>query len=210
MIAETGNLIRLSRDDVQPASRMLGRAFRDYPLLAHAVPDGATREREAAYFCQYDLYCGIRYGEAYATSPRMEGVAVWLTSDHLPLALWRVLRAVPWSVTAGFGRRVGRKLLSPIRYIDSRHEALAPFPHCFLSLIGVAPDHQGRGYAGALLRPMLASFDARGLPCYLETMVERNVARYEHFGFRVLEQSAVPGTRLTSWAMLRGNPPRMR
>ena len=116
---------------------------------------------------------------------------------------------MPWS-PAGSAEGLGLKLLGPIRYIDSRHEALAPFPHCFLSLIGVAPGLPGRGYAGALLRPDAGIVTPRKLPCYLETMVERNVARYEHFGFRVFEQSAVPGTRLTSWAMLRGNPPQMR
>jgi ribosomal protein S18 acetylase RimI-like enzyme len=118
----------------------------------------------------------------------------------------RVLGTVPWSVVIGFGRRLGRKLLGPGRHIDARHAELAPFRHAFLSLLGVAPEARGQGHAGALLRPMLARLDAQGLPCYLETMDGRHVARYEHFGFRVLEASSVPGTPLTSWAMLRGNP----
>jgi len=45
--------------------------------------------------------------------------------------------------------------------------------------------------------------DAAGLPCYLETLEEKNVRLYEHFGFTVLEQTAVPDTYLTVWAMLR-------
>ncbi|MCK9357759.1 MAG: GNAT family N-acetyltransferase [Dehalococcoidia bacterium] len=210
MSIEMGNLIRLSRADVQSASRMLARAFVDYPLLVHAVADPARREREAAFFAQFDLYYGIRYGEVYATSPRMEGVAVWVPSERLPMTTCRLLGAVPWRVIAAFGRGVGRRLVGPSRHVDARHEVLAPFPHWFLSLLGVAPESQRHGFAGALLRPMLASFDARGLPCYLETMEGRNVARYEHFGFRVLEESSVPGTSLTSWAMLRGNPPQTR
>ena len=48
---ETDNLIRLGKADVEPASRMLARAFVDYPLLVHAVADPARREREAAFFC---------------------------------------------------------------------------------------------------------------------------------------------------------------
>lgn len=204
--SELAGLLRLDKTHVRSASAMLARAFRDYPLLTYAVSDAARREREAGYFCQYDLYYGFRYGEAYATSPRMEGVAVWVPSEHLPMTTARILGVVPWSVTFGFGRRLGRKLLGPSRHIDARHAALAPFPHLFLSLLGVAPEARQRGHAGALLRPMLARLDTQGLPCYLETMDERNVARYEHFGFRVLERSAVPGTSLTSWAMLRGEP----
>jgi hypothetical protein len=50
---------------------------------------------------------------------------------------------------------------------------------------------------------MLARIDEEGLPCYLETLVERNVLLYKHFGFKVIEKAAIPRTDLTSWAMLR-------
>jgi hypothetical protein len=50
---------------------------------------------------------------------------------------------------------------------------------------------------------MLARIDEAGLPCYLETLEERNVRIYEHFGFTVAEESAIPETNLTNWAMLR-------
>ena len=75
MTAESNNLIKLGTRDVVPAARMLARAFREYPLLTHAVPDAALRERAAFYFCQFDLYYCIRYGVVYATSAQMEGVA---------------------------------------------------------------------------------------------------------------------------------------
>ena len=210
MATEPGNLIRLGKQDIEPAARMLAQSFRDYPLLTYAVPDAPAREKSAFYFCQFDLYYSIRYGLTYATSPQMEGIAAWITSDHFPMTTWRTLCSVPWSVMAGFGRAAGSRLLGPSRHIDARHKALVPFRHWFLALLGVAPEFQGQGYPGALLRPMLASIDAEGLPCYLETMDARNVPRYEHFGFRVIEESRVPDTDLTSWAMLRGNPPQTR
>lgn len=50
---------------------------------------------------------------------------------------------------------------------------------------------------------MLDRIDEAGLPCYLETLEEQNVRLYEHFGFVVAEESAIPGTNLTNWAMLR-------
>ena len=206
MTTEPGTVFRLTRKDIGPAAQVLSRAFRDYPLLTHAVPDAPAREQSAFYFCQFDLYYCMRYGAVYATSPRMEGVAAWMTSDHFPMTTWRMLRSVPWSVIAGFGSAAGSRLLGPSRHIDTRHKALVPFRHWFLALLGVAPEFQGQGYPGALLRPMLASIDTEGLPCYVETMDARNVPRYEHFGFRVIEESRVSGTDLTSWAMLRGNP----
>jgi hypothetical protein len=50
---------------------------------------------------------------------------------------------------------------------------------------------------------MLARIDEAGLPCYLETLEEQNIRLYEHFGFTVAEESAIPETSLTNWAMLR-------
>lgn len=88
-------------------------------------------------------------------------------------------------------------------YIDVMHKRLAPFKHWFLQIIGVDPEFQGKGYAGKLLRPMLSRIDEEGLACYLETLDERNVLLYEHFGFRVVEKATIPKTSLTSWAMLR-------
>jgi len=91
----------------------------------------------------------------------------------------------------------------PGKYIDAMHKRHAPFKHWFFLIIGVAPQLQGRGYSSKLTRPMLDRMDQQGLPCYTETMDERNVGLYEHFGFRVMEQLAIPDTDLTTWAMLR-------
>ncbi len=88
-------------------------------------------------------------------------------------------------------------------YIDTVHKRLAPFKHWFLQIIGVDPQFKGKGYAGKLLHPMFARIDEEGLPCYLETLDETNVPPYEHFGFRIVEKSAIPETKLTNWAMLR-------
>jgi hypothetical protein len=50
---------------------------------------------------------------------------------------------------------------------------------------------------------MLKRIDEEGLPCYLETLEKHNVGLYEHFGFKVVNESNVPDTNLTNWAMLR-------
>ena len=201
--ADLSDLARLDKSQVGPAAEVLARAFRDYTLLRHYFPDEMQRERIAPYFLRLSLYYGIRYGEAYASSPNLEGVAVWIPSHHLPATLWRTVRSVPISVMLGFGREGGGRMKSAGDYIDATHKRLAPFRHWYLQVIGVEPRLQGQGCAGKLLRPMLARTDGEGLPCYLETLDERNVRIYEHFGFEVVEESAIPDTSLTNWAMLR-------
>ena len=203
MCADLQNLARLNKSHVGPAAEVLARAFRDYPLLRCSYSDESQRQRIAHYFFRYSLYYGIRYGETYATSPNLEGIAVWISSDNFPVTFWRTVRAVPVSVILGFGREGGGRMKYAGDYIDAMHKRLAPFKHWFLQTIGVEPRFQGQGYAGELLRPMLARIDEEGLPCYLETLDEKNVRLYEHFGFKVVEKAIVPKTSLTIWAMLR-------
>ena len=200
---ELNDLYRLNKPDINPASEVLVRAFRNYPLLQHAFPDKLQKEKVAPYFFRYSLHYGIRYGEAYATSLNLEGIAIWLPSAYFPVTFWRLLSSVPLSVILGFGRQGGGRLRYVGDSIDTVHKRLAPFKHWFLQELGVDPRFQGKGYAGRLLRPMLARLDEEGLPCYLETFDEENVRIYEHFGFKVLEEAPIPKTDLTNRAMLR-------
>ncbi len=203
MIADLNNLVRLNKAQVKPAAEVLSRAFQNYPLLQYYFHDELERKKIALYFVSFAIFSGIRYGEIYATSPNLEGVAIWLPSGNYPVTIWKLVRSVPLSVIFGFGRYGGGRMRQLGEYVDAVHQRLAPFGHWFLQVIGVDPQFQGKGYAGKLLKPMLARIDEEGLSCYLETLDEHNVALYEHFNFTVIEKSTIPGTNLTNWAMLR-------
>ncbi len=197
------DLLRLGKPDVRRAAGVLASAFHDYPLLRYSFTDETQRGETALCYCQTVLYYGIRYGEAYATSPHMEGIAAWITSDHFPMTFWRNLRSVPLSVLISLGRAGASGMAHPGRYIDAMHKRYAPFKHWFLLQVGVVPEMQRKGHAGKLLRPMLVRMDAEGLPCYTETMDEKNVGLYEHMGFSVMEEMAIPDTELVTWGLLR-------
>ena len=203
MSAELEDLVQLNKSHIKPAVEVLVRAFRNYPLLQYYFPDELERRKIAPYFLSLAVFNGVQYGEIYATSPNLEGVAVWLPSDNYPVTFWRFVRSVPLPIIYNFGRYGGSRMRHLGEHIDAVHQRLAPFKHWFLQTVGVDPQFQGKGYAGKLLRPMFARIDEEGLPCYLETLDEANIQLYEHFGFGVVEKSTVPETKLTNWAMLR-------
>ena len=196
-------LIRINKAQAKPAVKTLSAAFMDYPLLQYYFPDDLIRKKIAHNFLSFAVYAGIKYGEVYATSDNLEGVAVWLPSKNYPLTFWKILRSVPVSKILGFVRNGGSKLQPFNDYIENIHKQYTPFPHWFLQAIGVAPQFQGKGYASKLLRPMLNRLDKEGLPCYLETTTEKKASLYQHFGFKTMNKSKVPQTQLMNWAMLR-------
>jgi ribosomal protein S18 acetylase RimI-like enzyme len=83
------------------------------------------------------------------------------------------------------------------------HRSAVPPRHLYLATLGVDPPHQGRGVGAALLRSGLARADVQGLPCYLETMLERNLDFYRRFGFEVAGEAVVPAGGPRFWGMAR-------
>lgn len=203
MKRETDLPVRLTKRNVRAASEVLTRAFHSYPLLGHFYPDERQREKVSKAFFSFILYCAFRYGEVYAASAEMEGVAIWVPSAMYPPSTGLMIRSVPLSVIFRLGMSGAAEMRKFSDFIDGVHARLAPFPHWYLETIGIVPEHQGKGLAGKLIRPMLARIGEAGLPCYLETEDPEKVPLYEHFGFRVLEETSVPGIPLTNWAMLK-------
>ena len=54
-------------------------------------------------------------------------------------------------------------------------------------MLGVEPSAQGKGLGGRLLEPVLQQADSEGLPAYLETDKERNLAFYARFRFGLVD-----------------------
>jgi predicted N-acetyltransferase YhbS len=102
----------------------------------------------------------------------------------------------------GFGANlpVALKTLSVIEKAHPKE------PHYYLAILGTRPDRQSRGTGSALMRPVLEKCDADGIPAYLESSKEQNIAFYARFGFEVTGEIQLPNGP-TLWPMWR-NPGR--
>ena len=203
MNEQTNKLLRLTRKDRDAGAAVLGRAFTEYEMLRYYFQDEAERHAVAVTFGFIALSVCLKYGEAYASSAKMEGVAAWLPPGKTPFGGWQIIRSVPLSVLFRFGRQGASRMQAYGRYIDNMHRKLVPYPHWYLQIIGVDPAYQGQGFSSQLVRPMLERIDREHLPCFLETNTEKNVAIYRRFKFEVVSEDKIPGTEVTSFAMLR-------
>jgi len=203
MNEQTNKLLRLTRKDRDAGAAVLGRAFTEYEMLRYYFQDEAERHAVAVTFGFIALSVCLKYGEAYASSAKMEGVAAWLPPGKTPFGGWQIIRSVPLSVLFRFGRQGASRMQAYGRYIDNMHRKLVPYPHWYLQIIGVDPAYQGQGFSSQLVRPILERIDREHLPCFLETNTEKNVAIYRRFKFEVVSEDKIPGTEVTSFAMLR-------
>lgn len=197
------DLMKLDRSHIKPAAEVLAKAFMDYPIDRFSFPNIEDRAKKSHYMHQFVLSCCIQYGEAYSTSDKFEGIAAWLPPENAILPIWKLIRSGALIQLSKFGISSIRKMMMFNRYLEMMHKRIAPYPHWYLWNIGVDPQFQGKGYAGKLLLPMLARMDEEGVPCYLETQREENVALYRHYGFEVADRFVVPVAGFTNWSVVR-------
>ena len=200
---EVMEMRRLTWTDRRSAAGCLAQAFESDPLMACLIPDARVRGRLLFQFCDLVVQHGIRYGEVHASGDDICGVAVWLPPEQTRVSLARLLYSGGWLLPFKVGAACTRRMLAFHGFTDRRWRQLLPGTHWSLQMLGVAPPHQGHGHASKLLASMFQRLDQAAGACTLETANPGNVSIYQRFGFRVLEETRVPGSTLDLWLMMR-------
>jgi len=195
-------LTRIELPLVERAARTCAAAFINDPPTLYLIPGEKKRKNLRFAFEYYLRMCVLSGGEAYASSPNCEAVAVWVPSSAKD-SLWKSLRAGYPFLPLRCGWRYLIKDAQGIDFCTEIRKKYAPARHHYLELLAVAPECQHRGFAGRLLRPMLSELDKRKTPCYLETQNLDNVNFYRHFGFGIVHETFMPGTDFPLYSMLR-------
>jgi ribosomal protein S18 acetylase RimI-like enzyme len=204
MNLEPLTVIRLDPARKNQAADLLTRAFQDDPAYTHIFPDPAERARSLRSLWGGLLTVTLRYGQVYTTAG-LHGVACWMPPGDGGNFLWQSLRtgfALQRPVFT-FSSAARKRFLDVIGHLEQVRKQVMARPHWYLWALGVDPPHQGRGVGGKLLQPVLAEADAAGLPCYLETETERNVAFYRKHGFDVATAGPDPRQGVMVWTMVR-------
>lgn len=173
---------------------MLGRAFFDDPLAVHLAPSPRRRPwaigtflggvlRDARPFARVH---GAFDGTASGQAPRLTGVCAWLPPGHYPPSAVRQVRQL--LVLPPLAAAYPRSLPDMARLVVEQTRVHPSEEHWYLALLAVDPPWQGRGVGHALLQPGLDQCDADGLPAYLETNKEENLAWYGRHGFALRDE----------------------
>lgn len=178
-------------------------AFHDYPVMRFVLgdrPDYAPRLRTLiglftqARVARGDLVLGVD-----GPGGRLAAAAlVNLPGDPTPAPWFEEFREQVWR-ELGPAERARYELYGTVSHAHDPTE-----PHHHLGMIGVRGEHQGEGLGRALMEAVQAAAeaDSASLGVSLTTEVARNVALYEHFGYRVVGHSRVAPT-LETWSLFR-------
>lgn len=193
----------LSSAQTRDIVTVLCDAFHDYPVMRYVLgPDQPYDDRlrtlvglfVSGRVLRNDPLLGV-YGE----SGLLSAVATMtLPGDPSPPAALIAHREAVWGDLGPEART---------RY-DAFSSATQQFaigaPHHHLNMIGVLRSHQGRGLSRKLLEAAhdLSDSDPRSTGVSLSTEHPRNLALYEHFGYRAHGHARVADT-LETWTLFR-------
>ena len=186
--------------DVDAIAATIALAFRADPVWgpALAAPDGDTGH--LASFWRFFVEGAIPHRRVFLQhGPDEEAatVAVWL-----PPGVDELTGAQEAAVDALMERTLSPDRFAAYQRLWELFESSHPHaePHMYLSLLATHPVHRGRGIAQRLLAANLESFDAEGVPAYLESTNPVNDHRYRRAGFRPVGgfRSVIDGAAVTT------------
>ncbi len=196
-------LFRLRKNHLNSAAELFSEVFFEDVLAKQMFPEEKTRKQKLYHYFKFRIKYGLLYGEVYATSSHLEGLAVWVYSENVEMTNWRNTRAGGINLFRNVGRDAVIRMSKIGDFTFTLHKKYATFPHLYLAPIGVDSKYQCKGYASKLLRPMFNRLDQEKLHCFLETQSGNNVDIYLHYGFEVLNKATIPDTEIEHWLMER-------
>jgi len=187
----TGSSVRKATlADAPRLAQAWASAFQDDPVIAWIFPDQQRRRRVLPAFMEFRLRkLAFPHDQVWMTASGA-AAAVWLP----PPGRWQLscsqrLRLLP-PLVRFLGLRTA-SILGGLERMEARHPHDPP--HWYLFILGTEQAAQGRGLGSALLDQMLARVDTDGMPVYLESSNERNLAFYGRHGFEMTSEVVIPG-----------------
>ena len=195
--------LRLADEQLAQAGEALARAFFDDPMILYLFPDEAQRSKLLPSFMQVGVRLCQPFEDVHTTAGEVHGAACWLPPGHSELTDEGMAQAGALDLFERMGEEATEKFGAMMGQLGEIHAEKMTLPHWYLLLLGVDPPQQGQGRGSDLVAPILRRADTEGLPCYLETMTERNVSFYRKHGFEVVVEDDIAGDGPHFWTMRR-------
>ena len=188
-------------DELDDVVRVFAEAFATDPMITWPLPPAAPLRDVVSLFSTivHDAY-GPMGAVSVAGENEVDGAAVWLPPEQA--ARFEEVEAATRPKIVPLTDDGGARYAA---FWDWLGGHLPSEPCWFLDILAVREQERGRGLASALVGHGLEQARGAGVRAILETGNPAAVPMYEHFGFRVIEQSDAPDGGPTIW-FLRADP----
>ena len=83
------SLYKIKKKDIKAAGMVLAKAFEQDPVWAEILKDESFKSK--CKFWESPIIYGLKYGEVYAPTDKIEGVIVWLPGKYSVMNIWTII-----------------------------------------------------------------------------------------------------------------------
>lgn len=174
-------------DEMGRVGAVLAAAFADDPLWNWiSAPSPHRGDRATAWFTKEAAVQHRGHGEVLVDDD-VRGAAIWTPPNR-----WKNTIAENLSLAVPSVRLFGSRTFRALAALSAIEDVHPPEPeHWYLAIVGTDPADQGQGVGSALIAAVTDRCDTEGLPAYLESSKEENIALYARHGFEVRDEVPV-------------------
>ncbi len=198
------NIFSIKEQDLVEAAKILSSSFKDYEVMRYLFNDsGSDYETHITEFFLAFYQFGLANNwPCYGVKANGQWVAVALGCNS---SEQEIIKGSDDALTE-FYKKISPQATHRIEQYEQQADAAHPkTAHFFIDSIGTHPDHQGKGYAKALILKYqeLSRADKYSTGVGLNTESENNIRFYQYLGYQVKAQQKIGS--LTSWSLFRAD-----
>jgi ribosomal protein S18 acetylase RimI-like enzyme len=182
-------MIKARATDKDLVVEILSRSFDANPSVNYMVCQDGKRAKRIAALMDYVFEMCLMFGNVWLSDNR-KGCALTLYPGDK-----RATFKTIWLDAKLIFKAIGIRKVKAALYREARiKEKQQKQAMTYLWFIGVDPAGQHKGTGSKLLAEVIAFSGEQGLPVYLETSVQQNLAWYKRFGFGLYDRMELPYT----------------
>ena len=189
------------KEDFESLASVSGRAYQDYPLWCY-YSDGVYDKELVKQTSLCSLYTIHDEAVIYSDSEELNSLVILLPPGNIEKKYFFFIWNGGFKLLYKYGIRKLMRMADFESFAINMRKNYTNNKDWYLCSICVDKNCQGKKIGSKLMKPLLNYIKLNKQICYLETHWDKNVRIYEHFGFKVLEKSVVPGTNVGHYAML--------
>jgi ribosomal protein S18 acetylase RimI-like enzyme len=144
--------------------------------------DPATAKKAMLRYMDYSMKDALRHGKLCLTKELTHGASLW--SKPVGNALGQqIAKEKKQFMQDHLGRECLDTYCQISEFMSEESRQVVSDKFWYLSILGISPDHQGKGLGLDLVLPVLSLTDKIGVATYLETFTPKNFGFYKRLGF---------------------------
>lgn len=168
-----------------------------------ALEQSAKGDREAmvAYYL-FSIAEARRYGRVCVLPEGLIGISVWSVPLNSKLTQEKSIQKSEF-IKSTMGETAFTRYSNICASMARATKSVTDHGDWYLSIAGVRPEHQGKGFGKQMIEPVLREADRLGVASYLETFTEKSMPFYERLGYRQVASFEEPTSAARYWLMRR-------